>query len=417
MKRAIHLFAALAVCFTALIVFDMRANGDAPSEFIASYDGNVPAQAHVAIDAAMASWAANLSTEVPVVVKIEWDSLPAYVAGGSEPLGFAVDPQTGFQIPIALANARAGVDLDPSKDDIRLVLSNRENWNYDPGRPAAAGETDLMSFTLHEVGHGIGFYSSSHKQGGVVVFGGGSNGEGVPGPTLLDGMLMTSVGTMLVDQHPVANIVTNLRTTLNGNDVVWAGNARDSSGNRPKMSSGLFEPHTSLMHLDEDTYAPGNPDAMLTPMIRRGETSRNLGPAILGIMRDLGWTVSTAGGSSSNPQQQSATARVPKAAAATAPSNSAAQPEAVTPTTVAATPETEVKGTQTNRSATAKTSSGGSSSASPVGIIIAALVLAAIAWRVITKVRAISEFLDAVGLGGLTNIRFRPFQQFAGIND
>jgi hypothetical protein len=416
MRRAGALVAAVAVCLVTLVVPSMRASGDGNSEFVANFAPSVPGPARVAIQAALDEWASRVATSVPVVVDINWEALPRYVAAASEPLGFAVDPATGFYVPIALANARAGVDLDPSHDDIKLTLASGERWNYDPTVPATPGVVDLMTITLHEIGHGIGFYSSSHKEGGLVVFG-ANNGEGAPGPTLLDGMLMTRVGTLLVDQHPVANVVSTLRAALGNNDVIWSGSARDASGQPPRMSSGAFEPHSSLMHLDENTYPAGNPDSLMTTVIRRGETQHSIGPAALGIVRDLGWTVTASGAPAPAPQAQPATAGASKAAAAAKTDAAVPTPAAETPTTAVTTPGLDVAGKSAHRSAAGSSAGGTSSSVSPVGLIVAALVIALVVGRVVRKMRRVSAFLESIGLGALVHGRFHPFAQFAGIDD
>lgn len=161
MRRRWGVAATLAVALTVAVVPTPRAGSDASPEFVANFAGSVPAPApapaRAVVDAGLAVWSSLLSTEVPVVIDVTWEALPAYVAGASEPLEYATDPATGYQLPIALANARAGRDLDPSRGDVRLLLSNRERWHYDVNSPAPAGVVDLMSFVLHEVGHGIGF--------------------------------------------------------------------------------------------------------------------------------------------------------------------------------------------------------------------------------------------------------------------
>lgn len=388
MKRiGARVLAGVAVFAVTLISPAMRASGAGNAEFIANYAPNVPPQARVAIQAALDEWANHVATSVPVVVDISWEALPKYVAAASEPINFSIDPNTGFYVPIALGNARAGVDLDPSADDIKLTLASGERWNYDPNAPAVPGVVDLMSITLHEIGHGIGLYSSSHKDNGIVVFG-ANNGEGAPGPTLLDGMLITRVGTLLVDQHPVSNVLSTVKAVLGNNDVVWNGAARDASGQQIQMSSGAFEPHSSLMHLDENHYPAGNPDSLMTTTIRRGETQHSIGPAVLGILRDLGWEVNFAGvtpAASAPVQPGTATAAASNAAAA-AKTDATPAPDAA-PTTAVTTPS-EVAGRSTRRAASADDTGGGAnSSASPIGLVIAAVVIAGIALRVVPRLR------------------------------
>jgi hypothetical protein len=73
---------------------------------------------------------------------------------------------------------------------------------------------------------------------------------------------------------------------------VWRGSARDSHGRTPIVyAPSQFERGSSLCHLDDNAYPQGDPDALMTSLIRRGEVIHRIGPAALGVLHDLGWVV------------------------------------------------------------------------------------------------------------------------------
>lgn len=78
-------------------------------------------------------------------------------------------------VPIALANALAGTDLNGTTEEIDAMFNgglsqcsmNLQNWYY--GLDAMAGDDiDLLSVVLHEFGHGLGFASTIDPSDGVA---------------------------------------------------------------------------------------------------------------------------------------------------------------------------------------------------------------------------------------------------------
>lgn len=81
-------------------------------------------------------------------------------------------------VPIALANALAGTDLNGTEEEIDAMFNgglsqcsmNLQNWYY--GLDAMAGDDiDLLSVVLHEFGHGLGFASTVEPSDGVAQSG------------------------------------------------------------------------------------------------------------------------------------------------------------------------------------------------------------------------------------------------------
>lgn len=250
--------------------------------FVAHFADNVPGDVRAAVEFAMSIWAPRLDSVVPINVDVEWGAgLLAGVAASTEPIGYEQVADGSFQ-PVALANAIAGRDLEPNNDDIRLQLGDGIRWYTAVDGRTPANATDMVSMVLHELTHGLGFADSIRPGAGGLVW--GRDGA----PVGLDRQLVSPVaGVLLATTSPAA-----LLAAATKEGVVWQGSARDSHGNAPVMyAPKTFEPGSSLCHFDDAAYPPGDPDALMTSLLRRGEVIRHIGPAALGVLHDLGWTV------------------------------------------------------------------------------------------------------------------------------
>ncbi|MEY2472487.1 MAG: large repetitive protein [Actinomycetota bacterium] len=271
---------AAAVVLTA--AWPARASAEEPvtASFVAHYAANVPPAARDAVDFAMTIWARRVVSSVPIEVDVEWGGgLPRNVASSTEPLGY--EPVGGSLQPLALANALAGRDLAPGVSDSRLLLGSGIRWYMGVDGNAPANATDMVTMVLHELGHVLGFDASFRRGGAGLTW--GREGQ----PVGLDTGLFDTATGALVD----ASSADALSSATSGR-IVWRGSARDSRGHAPIMyAPGAYEPSSSLSHFDDNAYPQGDPDALMTSLIRRGEVIRRIGPATLGVLRDLGWTV------------------------------------------------------------------------------------------------------------------------------
>jgi hypothetical protein len=119
-------------------------------------------------------WGTAVESNVPIVIQASFD--PLSCNANSALLGaagaiyvvrdFSGAPAPGTWYPAALANALAGVDLDPATDDIgatfNSAIDNNNsclsgiNWylGYDHNH---GSDVDLLAVLLHEFAHGLGF--------------------------------------------------------------------------------------------------------------------------------------------------------------------------------------------------------------------------------------------------------------------
>ena len=151
---------------------------------------------------------------------------------------------------------------------------------------------DLESVVLHELGHGLGFYSSFTVQ---------SDNKGYRHTTQklrFDANEWDSAtGGNPMTSYPSGS--TTLRIQLTDGTVYLGGTHVEAVlGKRARLfAPSPWEQGSSNSHLDEATYKPGTVNALMTPVLFNGESIHDPGPATKAIFEDIGWTISDGSGS------------------------------------------------------------------------------------------------------------------------
>ena len=283
------------------------------SDFIVDYIGNWPPDAMAAFDYAVSIWEHHLTSSIPISVEARYEPLatsPGLVLGSAGTTQYWVNnpntpgdpfPKDGRAYPAALANKIAEEDMNPDLPDIRArfttdaVLSTQGlSWNFDPNHPPDVNQIDFVTVVLHELGHGImGSTSAEVSQTGIGSLGANLGGN----PTILDEFV--SLCTDPNSPIPIVNLPNN--STAMGN-ALTSGNLcfLDIFGNAPCTAGGnppkLYAPDpwtgaSSVVHLDEATYPPGDVNSLMTPFAGDGEQIHQVGDLFLCILEQLGWMV------------------------------------------------------------------------------------------------------------------------------
>ena len=249
-----------------------------------------PPEAETALAYAAGLWSGWISSTVPIEVSACWtpNLSGGDTLGTGMPTGyvrnFANAPLVDVQYPIALANALAGVDLNPVRGDMTLAFKSDVAWSF-----AVAGSGSGMDFigvALHELGHGLGFIGNMYVDYSVGFCGDGIYGALYPCPTPYDWFAVDSTGTPLLEYKTPdpRDLGDRLKSDANfGGPNTLAANGASAA---KLYTPGSFSFGSSLSHLDQTTFGGGE-NKLMTPSY--SGMARHPGPVTLAIMQDIGW--------------------------------------------------------------------------------------------------------------------------------
>lgn len=256
-----------------------------------TYEGFSP-DARAAFQAAVEIWEAILETPVTIHVHAVWTPLGDGVLGSASP-GSYVYNIDGLQkadvwYPISLAEKILGKDINPpgEADIVASFNSVNESWNFEIGTGPGAGEYDLMSIVLHEIGHGLGIthaYTMSAGQGRIPEFFEGK-------PVIFETSIRTASQANLVNDFTPPSAALGAALTSNG--LFYASPlVRDVNSNQDASiyAPAEYSAGSSIAHLDEDKYKAGNVNSLMTPQIGSAERILDPGPIVKAILADMGW--------------------------------------------------------------------------------------------------------------------------------
>ena len=275
----------------------------AESQFIVTYRG-FTREAQVAFQYAVDIWDSLIRSPVPIRIEATFRDLGGYedgsiILGGARPAGRRGSASLGVWVADALADKRAGEDLGDGKPDIITSFNSHVavNWYFRTDGNTPSGKQDFVSVVLHEIGHGLGFFSSAT----VVPFSieilsfsveRGQLGSGNPElPEIYDIFVEKGTGEKII---AFLDPSTALLDAFTGDNLFWNGEkgVEAHGGIRPKLyAPNTWNQGSSYTHLDEDTFPAGAPNALMTPRQSRAEANHHPGPITLGMFEDMGWTI------------------------------------------------------------------------------------------------------------------------------
>jgi len=275
------------------------------SEFIVTYEVTPPDDVKSVFEQAAATWANFLKSDVPIRIYVKWRSLATGVlgsAGASSSIrNFVGAKKLNTWYPIALAEKMAHTNLNGSESDITATFnSDFPDWFIGTNGVPKNNQIDLYSVVLHEMGHGLGFIGQIQADVTSNSTSLSTAGYGYPG--IFDQFIFDNKNKLLVDtlsyknnSNQIFKQIISDSLYLNSSSILRNNGGKSARLYAPKPTQrnptnplGYIE-GSSVYHVDQNTYPPGNLNALMTPQIARGEITPQLGSIVKGIFNDMGW--------------------------------------------------------------------------------------------------------------------------------
>ena len=276
------------------------------SQFIVTYEGFTD-EAREAFQYAVDIWKSLLRSPVPIRIDASFTDFGGFedgviILGGARPAGWKSPGSLDLWFPEPLADKRAGRDLTDDEPDIITRFNSHEdaNWYFGTDGNTPAGKTDFVSTVLHEIAHGLGFFSFARVEEGSIRTFSASVGRGklrgsTPKlPYIYDFFVENGAGTTILSFRDPSFALENQITS---NDLFWNGKkATEANGGiLPHLyAPSSWEQGSSYTHLDEITFPAGTPNSLMTPYYDNQEAVHDPGPIALGMLEDMGWIINKA---------------------------------------------------------------------------------------------------------------------------
>lgn len=290
------------------ILITIGLSAQPPSTFKFTMNGNPPPAGLIdALNNAAHRWDNYLKITVPIKVNlflINTNLVPfsgLTLANGRKK--FINIPDPNFIYTTALANQLAGMELNPGEQDMDIYINLITPMYFGTGKPASNQE-DFITLIMHEIGHGLGFYSDGYVNATNI----GSFGN-IPAtaispistsfpwhgqdsiPSIYDKYIIKKSGKHLV------GIAVNNTSTL-GDSIKFTTNyfdgpqyANASNGGKPiKLSggTGTYTLGVDLLHLNDDVC-----NSIMSYCWGLGDTVRTPAAWEMGILNEIGWISNT----------------------------------------------------------------------------------------------------------------------------
>ncbi len=262
------------------------------------YTGPWTTGAQTAFEFAVSLWEKLITSAVPIVIEAEWSNqLPSGALGGAGPAtyhaNFSNAPLNNTWYPVALANARAGVDLNGATPEIYSEFNSNFSWYVGTDGQTPFNQVDLATVVLHEIGHGLGFTGSARVINNMGYWGYNSSIPPYPLYPFPYDWYAENLSGFPVPSYPPPS--SGLAQDLQSNNMYFDGpNARAFFGGSrvPLYAPLIWRPGSSYSHLNENFN--GTDNDLMTFSVSNGTAIHYPGPITLGLLKDLGWTVQSA---------------------------------------------------------------------------------------------------------------------------
>lgn len=239
--------------------------------------------ARSALESAATALSSSIVVDSPVTITyaVTGARSPFSATLASAGSDFVVDG-SGFLQTVVQSKILSGVDANGSAADGTI------DWNFGPswafGDTVANTQYDFQSIAMHELLHTLGFLSNIDKAG--------SNTGQVW--TVFDSYVMNAGGTRVIDSGDYTwNTAYNSNLTGGGGGLYFGGSGAIAAygGLVPLYTPNPWQPGSSMSHLNDNVFS-GSREKLMNAVISMGQGIRVVSPVELGVLADIGYTVS-----------------------------------------------------------------------------------------------------------------------------
>jgi hypothetical protein len=274
-------------------------------KFILNFNGNFPAGFTVSVAKAAERWANHLNIGIPVKVNVFTVNSPAIPFDGitfsNGRKNFPGAPKLNVSYVTSLANQLAGQQLNSGEYDMDIYFNLAADYHFGEGA-CPPDSTDLITLAMHEIGHGLGFYSSAYVDAnGIGSFGNipssvifplatsfpWPGNQGVP--TIYDTYIELASAQRLSEcaaqsTSALGDSIKNGAKYFNG--PLFANIANLGGKILLRGGGGNFQLGVDLLHLDYSLQ-----EAIMSGAFGSGDTVRVPAAVEFSVLRELGWNV------------------------------------------------------------------------------------------------------------------------------
>jgi len=242
-------------------------------------------------------WGAVLQSNVPILVDATFDpdqcDSTSAILGSAAPNTVDRDtpgaPRAGVWFTQALANSCAGVDNEPTEDDIVASFNSAIGttcafpitWYYGFDANPGANQIDFVSVVLHELTHGLGFLSLVDLDTGAKFVGRddafmvwlGNDATGIAFPAMSNAQRVSA-------STSTGNLTWTGPVVVAGSSFLTHG--RHANGHVEMYAPPTIEPGSSVSHYSDSL----TPDELMEPVYTVPTHDLTL---TLAALRDMGW--------------------------------------------------------------------------------------------------------------------------------
>ena len=247
-------------------------------------------------------WGGKLASAVPIHVSAQFTALPCSTTSATLAATGTNTVHRNFRgalvvdtwYPQALANALAGVDLNPSDDDIVTEFNSALGGSgCMPGTSfylgldglPGSGQIDMLTIVLHELAHGLGFQTFEDVTTGARLSG-------------LNDAFLLAVAALGASPTELSAMTDAQRAAADVSDpnLYWSGS--NVQGGASRLTAGLIaghvrlhappmiEPGSSVAHFSTALV----PNELMEPIYTGPNRNLNL---TVDLLLDLGWQAAT----------------------------------------------------------------------------------------------------------------------------